>query len=282
MDKFITHAGQQPIFLGDIDFFDKTVRDAFSKTIKAMTRGEDCAILWGCERNQSSSAGRINLQWTDGIVMLSGEILPIEAGTASGTAQNGFNFIVETSYDETGRRQMRTGNEVDCYEIRKATIVGYTVLPEEHWAVSSVKTLDDINSRFVASVCDKVLAEYNSVDDWTKINVRLYKSGSSYYLSGVFEIIKGEAGRELAAFATETLSVDDYNNLISSTINSAITILPVSIHRQDTDAISVSALIATLEESVTPSVIRIGIKNEDGKYFATGTTGNFFTRLNTL
>lgn len=282
MDKFLTHTGLQPVYLGDINFIDKTVRDAFAKTFKAMTRGEDSAILWGCERTSSTSSGKIRLQWTAGIVMLGGEIFSVDAGSTNGTAQSGFNFIIETSYDESGRRQMKTGEEVDCYEIRKATIVGYTFLPEEHWPLEDVKTLDNINANFITSICDKVLAEHNSSNDWVKINARLFKSGSSYYVSGVFKIIKGEAGRELAAFSTDTLSSDDYSSLLGAAINPAITILPVSTYNQDTDELNANSLIMTMEDSGTPSVIRIGIRNTSGKYFTTNTVGNFFTRLNTL
>ena len=163
MDKFITHAGQQPIFLGDIDFFDKAVREALANVLKVITRGEDTLILSGCNIEQESIAQDDDsltytgtYKWTAGLVLIDGEILPIDDGQLTATSSPPDDvkvpcFSVQTIYDETGRRSLKNGDLVDCYQIRKATIVASGDVGSKY-RVDYAERLDDIIEDYIKEV----------------------------------------------------------------------------------------------------------------------------------
>jgi hypothetical protein len=116
MDKFLTYAGKQPVYLGDIDFMQSAFSGAFLNLLKAYTGlATPTAILFGCEITYANNA----ISWTDGVVCLAGEILPIAAGIVGGEAGPGYFDIVSTS---GGTRTFGDGDSHDCWEERAATI----------------------------------------------------------------------------------------------------------------------------------------------------------------
>ena len=116
MNKFLTYAGKQPVYLGDIDFMQSAFSGAFLNLLKAYTGlATPTAIIFGCEITYANNA----ISWTDGVVCLAGEILPIAAGIVGGEAGPGYFDIVSTS---GGTRTFGDGVSHDCWEERAATI----------------------------------------------------------------------------------------------------------------------------------------------------------------
>ena len=287
MDKFLTYAGLQPIYLGDIDFMSKSVSDTFARVLKPFLRGADSAILSGCEiSGGSSSQGKYRMQWTSGIVMLAGEILPIDAGSATGTAQGGFRFIIESTYDETGKRTLKSGSEVNCYEIRKATITGMTFTPGDSWEVTDIRTLDEIQAEFVrkCGTDEKVILDYIAPSETdVHLNMRIYKTGSSYYVSGTFEI-SASGNPEDMTFGPYVIDAEDKDNLLSATLNPGLTVFPITMYRAaGTDSKVFQVIPARLLVEDSPGEAgAVTFKLSVNAGFDRGIKGNFFTRLNTL
>ena len=115
MDKYLTYPGKQPVYLGDVDFLQGSVRDALKNLLRAYI-GDNSgdAILLGCEISVSPA----QTSWTAGIVSIDGEILPIEAGTLSGEGGDYFEIVSSTA----GSRTFGDGASHDCFEYRQATI----------------------------------------------------------------------------------------------------------------------------------------------------------------
>ena len=117
MNKYLTFAGQQPVYLGDIDFMQTAVGQAFANLLQHITGRSDAnGILSGCEISFALNT----VSWTDGVVALGGEILPISAGLLIFTPGDDLYFdIVSTT---SGGRTFGDGNSHDCFETRVATI----------------------------------------------------------------------------------------------------------------------------------------------------------------
>ena len=274
MDKFITHAGQQPIFLGDIDFFDKAVRETFARTVKAMTFGNENMILQGCEYTEDVDGDYLTVSWTSGIVMIQGEILPIDAGSASGNASF-LAFIVTQTYDAAGRRMMKTGTEIDCFEIRKATIVEYLSTPSGPYCpFVSMKRFDDILEERILSVAnpkeislvnkfrDQYTRIYPGESRFTFMNFRLYKNGDSFYIYGSFSLAGGahDIGTLYKTTVARTdITSEDREKLLSK---NHVTTIPAYIDISADSSDDLEIEIKTCYELSTTSL------------------GCFFTRLN--
>lgn len=116
MNKFLTFPGKQPVFLGDIDFMQTAVGLAFANLLKNITGRSDAnGILHGVViSTQNNSAS-----WTDGVVSLGGEILPVSAGVI-GNIQTGLYFDIVSS--TSGGRTFGNGESHDCYDTRSATL----------------------------------------------------------------------------------------------------------------------------------------------------------------
>lgn len=117
MNKYLTFAGKQPVYLGDIDFMQTAVGQAFANLLQHITgRSDSNGILAGCEISSYLNT----VTWTDGVVSLGGEILPISAGLLVVTPGDDLYFdIVSTT---SGGRTFGDGNSHDCFETRVATI----------------------------------------------------------------------------------------------------------------------------------------------------------------
>ena len=118
MDKFLTFEGEQPIWLDDFNFIDASIRDTFKKLVVAMSRNEEGnVILYGC----SVSPAGFMTKWTEGIVSIDGEILPVTAGQVSGNiSTDSLYFSIINDFDSAGNRILKNGEERQCYNIRKA------------------------------------------------------------------------------------------------------------------------------------------------------------------
>lgn len=117
MNKFLTFAGTQPVYLGDIDFMQSAAANAFKQLAKAlMDSGSDSlnAILQGVELQWNSST----LTITPGVVVLNGELLPFEGVTLE--APVSLYFHLESTL--SGERTFKDGESHKCHETRKAIV----------------------------------------------------------------------------------------------------------------------------------------------------------------
>lgn len=117
MNKFLTFAGTQPVYLGDIDFMQAAAANAVKQLAKAlMDSGSDSlnAILQGAEKQWNSST----LTITPGVVVLDGELLPFEGVTLQ--APSSLYFHIESTL--SGERTFKDGESHQCHETRKAIV----------------------------------------------------------------------------------------------------------------------------------------------------------------
>ena len=123
MNKYLTYAGQQPVYLGDIDFMQDAVRGGFTQLARAiMNSGSNTmnAILQGVEFSRESSS---SVSWTAGIVILNGELFAVAAGTASIEESAPLYFNINVS--PGGARTFKDGQTHSCFQIRTATVNDY-------------------------------------------------------------------------------------------------------------------------------------------------------------
>lgn len=118
MNKLLTYAGTQPIYLGDINFMQDAASDMFKSLAKAlMNMPSDTmnAILQGVIITYPSA---VTIAWSAGIVVLNGEILPVPAGTLTGGVDDTLYFHVNSVL--SGSRTFKNLEEHDCYDTRTA------------------------------------------------------------------------------------------------------------------------------------------------------------------
>lgn len=122
MNKFLTFPGKQPVYLGDIEFMQGAVASAFAQLLRNITGQNDASgILSGVDISYTNNAAF----WTEGVVTLNGEILPIEAGGPI-NATNGLYFGI--SSEGSGSRTFGNGETHNCWETRKAFITNTETL----------------------------------------------------------------------------------------------------------------------------------------------------------
>lgn len=123
MNKLLTYAGQQPVYLGDIDFMQDASKNVFTYLARAlMSSGSDSlnAILQGVNISIDTSGGAVVFSWTSGVVVIAGEILPIAAGSVTGTASSILYFHVNSV--KSGARTFKDGVSRSCWDTRTAII----------------------------------------------------------------------------------------------------------------------------------------------------------------
>ena len=138
MNKLLTFPGQQPLYLGDIDFMQASVLEALKNLVVAITGSSaGNAVLSGIE----VSYGSDTVSWTAGIVSVAGEILPVAAGSVSGNMSS--TLYVKVVSTLSGGRTFKDGQSHDCWETRAATLTteatDYRL--EDFKALSSGETL---------------------------------------------------------------------------------------------------------------------------------------------
>ena len=121
MNRLLTYAGQQPIYLGDVDFVQDAAKESFTCIARALmnlSSNSLNAILQGVELTQMTES---YVSWTAGIVVLDGEILPIEAGSVRATlGSTPLYFHVDVV--QSGERTFKDGVSRKCWATRSATI----------------------------------------------------------------------------------------------------------------------------------------------------------------
>ena len=177
MNKLLTFAGQQPIYLGDFDFMQDASKAMFtciaralmnkaSNTLNAILQGAD--ILYGIDGNE--------IRWTAGVVVLDGELMPVVAGVGTGTVATPlyFHVIEQTS----GARVFKDGVTHNCWATRYAiintTAAGGTL-------VSSVQRLHG------ASESDDI--EYMGTSSGQVVAGKLVRKNGLWLLDVTFNIV---------------------------------------------------------------------------------------------
>ena len=109
MNKFLTFEGQQPFYLGDIDFMQEAVRTAFTQIMKGLTSTDSPrCVVYGLQKSSSGV--------TAGVVCLDGELFDVPASSLTGILY----LTINENYD--GRRMMKSGELKACHAIRTATV----------------------------------------------------------------------------------------------------------------------------------------------------------------
>ena len=191
MDRFITHEGQMPIWLGDIDYMTGVFRDTVADIMKGMA-GRESFILNGFWVDWTMQGDRHTYWWTAGLIVINGEILHIDAGTLTIEYDHEplgpLGLKVEVSYDNTGDRPLKSGELVKCYQTRKATVVAeggtvkLTTLKrfEKIFADMVAQTLPPFSERMISEGTSYNVANGNSGDCST---IRIYNIVGAYYLA---------------------------------------------------------------------------------------------------
>ena len=119
MNKLLTYAGTQPIYLGDIDFLQDAASAVFVNLAKALLNTADApnAILQGVTLSYPTTG---TVSWSGGVVVIDGEILPVDPGTISVDAADSLYFHVSSTL--SGARTFKDGQSHQCYDTRKAVL----------------------------------------------------------------------------------------------------------------------------------------------------------------
>ena len=119
MNKFLTFQGKQPLYLGDLDFASDAIRTTFAQLLSGLL-GTDTpnAVLFGVDLVQTDQL----IQFSEGVVCINGEILPVEASTAgtAGSITSPFYFRIKSTY--SGGRTFEDGGQHDCWETRTVEV----------------------------------------------------------------------------------------------------------------------------------------------------------------
>lgn len=164
MDRFLTYSGEQPIFLDDFNFIQNSILGSLANCLVAITgkTKPNNIIVSGCKVLKLNDS----ISWTDGIVILGGEILPIRAGNLTSSLSLPLYFAVRSTYDPQGEREMKDGSTKQCYQIREAVITNiYTDAP-----LSSSKQLSELLLEYGKS------KQYNVTDASESSVVKIYRN----------------------------------------------------------------------------------------------------------
>ncbi len=122
MNKFLTFAGVQPVYLGDIDFMQNAASDIFSQLAGALMNQAPAnlnAVLYGVE---ISHPAEFQVAWTGGAVVLNGEILKVLPGSLTSQSSRSPVLYFHVISTLSGERTFKDGVSRECYETRTATL----------------------------------------------------------------------------------------------------------------------------------------------------------------
>lgn len=132
MNKLLTFPGLQPIYLGDFDFLQQSVNDAFLLLLKGLTGQDNPKCILKAATPEK-----------DGAICFNGEILPLKH--YGGIVTGSLVYKIESSY--SGERTFKDGNNKKCYETRY--VVGTNGSTIDDNRASNFPELPDLLSRNV-------------------------------------------------------------------------------------------------------------------------------------
>lgn len=150
MDKFLTYEGEQPIWLDDINFMQDSVRTAITNILQIITQRNitEC-ILYGC----AITYGQSTISWTSGVVMLSGEILPVKAGRINGTDISNMPIYLSIAeeFDPSGSRTFKDGIVHNCWQKRYATMTT-TAVGDNSFNINTIQRFDNLSQEKIRTI----------------------------------------------------------------------------------------------------------------------------------
>lgn len=119
MNRLLIPNGGMPFEGDDLLWMQNGIREGIANILTAMYGNEDI-IVSGVSLNQNGT----DIHYTEGYVVIDGELLYLPAGTASGVAQEPERayIVPDISYDMDGADVFADGQTKDTYEIRKAKL----------------------------------------------------------------------------------------------------------------------------------------------------------------
>lgn len=246
MNRLLTYAGQQPIYLGDIDFLQDSAGSMLTCLARAlMNQGSDSlnAILQGVVLSQLTQS---EIRWTAGVVVIDGELLPIPAGTVRGTlGTTPLYFHVEE--EQTGTRTFKDGEEHACWATRTATI---TAESSGGVAVSDVTRLhvesDDATYEGTPSSANITSASLFKKNGFWYIDAHVSLASGSYTEIGSvsFTILKAAHGAELSQKSFYLPLILQMGTSVGETTTITVSILPVRVSFSEYNGVSVTMTLS--------------------------------------
>ena len=263
MDKFLTYTGEQPIWLDDINYMNRAMSDTLTRIVQSLTQFQQTEyILQGCDVTLSST----ELSWTDGIVMLDGEILPVRAGKIpSQQSEEYYHFKIVEEYDPAGKRMFRDGTTRECYQIRYATIVYNGQV--EYSVIEMLRLEDELTSLYNA---EKSKLLYSTNNGYAK----LINSAGGVYISGTFRV---EPAFGITTDVITTAISIGADVLGNSNLTAGIKTSVMYFRNLTGSGGQICAVIATITYSDNQYKVALSF---DKKYSFSMGEGNFYIRLN--
>ena len=171
MNKYLTFPGLQPVYLGDIDFLQESVRSSFMMLLRGLT-GQDnprCIIAAATPEK-------------DGVICFDGEILPLKY--YSGPISTSLVYQIESSY--SGERTFKNGETQNCYETRYVIGTNGSIMDPNR--SSNFPKLSDLMARSVDIAAAPLWSVYNF--DQVSFKYTRSKVGGLYHIIGRFGIIE--------------------------------------------------------------------------------------------
>ena len=238
MNKYLTFPGQQPVYLGDIDFLQESVRSAFLMLLKGLTGQEKP----NCILQRATSEA-------DGVICLDGEIMPYKAYT--GSMLGNYYYEVVSTYG--GERVFKNGETHSCYETRYAQEklgVGVRMVP----------TFDEL---LFARIKAKQVAE-NDYTETIKRIARYTTLGNSVTVENTFEF--------LAEDTVEYLCESVVMSLLDASVISQAPKYCSFIAESNGALISIPAKVTFDANEAYPGAVNMTVKINQTK-FSVGTKG---------
>ena len=241
MNKFLTFNGTQPIYLGDIDFAQASAGEMYTLLARALMGADSnsmYAILQGVGISYPS-AGVV--QFSSGIVVINGEVLPVEGGSISAASPD--PLYVHVSSVLSGSRTFKDGSSHDCHETRKATI---NTISEGGVAVSSLP-------RLYHRPEDVTLTSDVATGGFIR-GARLMRKNATWYLDVTFELM--DENNKVAG----TVTFGPYEGVTEEIFNSIKVVIFACIIRTGEDE-KYSFTTCTVRKNSSDSTITVEFSN---------------------
>jgi len=138
MNKFLTYAGKQPVYLGDIDFMQNAAAYAQKNIARALMDSDSDSLNAILQGVRISFRAGGEMHYSSGVVVINGEILPVPAATITASALDLLYFHVDSVM--SGARTFGDGESHLCFESRSVSI---STVSTGGILVSSVPRLHD-------------------------------------------------------------------------------------------------------------------------------------------
>lgn len=171
MNKLLTFPGLQPIYLGDFDFLQQSVNDAFLQLLKGLTGQDNPRCILKAATPEK-----------DGAICFDGEILPLKC--FSGAVIGALVYKIESSY--SGERTFKDGKTEKCYESRYVVGVSGSTMDDNR--SSNFPALQDLLARNVKINQHPAWSNYGGEQAY----LQAYRSivGNLYTFIGKFAIME--------------------------------------------------------------------------------------------